>query len=392
MRRRRGPSFPSTPIGNLQSPWRPAVGRRGMLETRPGGWTLDWWIGAEDQWHVPSSAPSGRVRQGLVRAAPVVETAVRVPGGEAVHRAYAVRAPDELVVVEVENRSRVPFAVALVMSSAGDVEQRDETIFTVDGAPALVFPRRPSQVAMTTGELAVLVFPLAHTATLRVGVPLDGLRHDANLASLPSAEQVANGWALHTRDAMRVVVPDERLQEGFEASCRFLLLFDVNRVPRTAKASLDELLRTASSTWTWDGGDDPRAAAAFVAAVRDSLVREGKSSLELLNVVPDSWLGQGVEVHDAPTRHGMLSYAVRWHGARPALLWELDRGRVRRRTSGRGTVTITAPGLDPSWSTTEPAGEALLAPVEPPGGLPKVYGAPPPASGERVPDIGESFL
>jgi hypothetical protein len=53
-------------------------------------------------------------------------------------------------------------------------------------------------------------------------------------------------------------------------------------------------------------------------------------------------------------------------------------------------VTITAPGLDPSWSTTEPSGEALLAPVEPPGGLPRVYGAPPP-SGERVPDAGESF-
>ena len=387
MRRRRGPSFASTPIGNLQSPWRPAVGRRGMLETRPGGWTLDWWIGAEDQWHVPAHEPSGRVRQGLVHAAPVVETAVRVPGGEAVQRAYAVRAPDELVVVEVENRSRVPFAVALVVRSAGVVEQHDGTTFTVDGTPALVLPRRPSQIAMTEGELAVLVFPLAHTATLRVGVPIDGLRHDAKLAALPSAEQVANGWALHTRNAMRVVLPDEHLQEGYEAACRFLMLFDVDRVPRSAKVSLDALLGTASSTWTWGHGDDPRPTMTFVAAVRDSLVRERRGSLELLNVVPDTWLGQGVEVHDAPTRHGVLSYAVRWHGARPALLWELVRGRARRGDA----VTITAPGLDPSWSSTEPAGEALLAPVEPPGGLPKVYGAPPPPTGERVPDTGESF-
>jgi hypothetical protein len=309
-----------------------------------------------------------------------------------VHRAYAVRAPDELVVVEVENRSRVPFAVALVIRSAGAVDQRGGTTFVVDGTPALVLPRRPSQVAMTKGELAVLVFPLAHTATLRVGVPIDGLRHDANLASLPSAEQVANGWALHTRDAMRVVLPDERLQEGFEATCRYLLLFDVDRVPRAANVSLAELLQTASPTWTWGDGNDPRPAAAFVAAVRDSLVRDDKRSLALLDVVPDAWLGQGVEVHDAPTRHGVLSYAVRWHGARPALLWQLDRGDARRRGRGRSTVTITAPGLDPSWSTTETAGEALLAPVEPPGGLPKVYGAPPAASGERVPDTGESFL
>jgi hypothetical protein len=29
-------------------------------------------------------------------------------------------------------------------------------------------------------------------------------------------------------------------------------------------------------------------------------------------------------------------------------------------------VTLTAPGLDPSWSTTDPRGEALLGPVPPP--------------------------
>ena len=40
-------------------------------------------------------------------------------------------------------------------------------------------------------------------------------------------------------------------------------------------------------------------------------------------MLPDAWLGQGIEVHDAPTHHGVLSFAVRWHGDRPALLWEL---------------------------------------------------------------------
>jgi hypothetical protein len=33
-------------------------------------------------------------------------------------------------------------------------------------------------------------------------------------------------------------------------------------------------------------------------------------------------------------------------------LWELD---------GAGPITITAPGLHPSWSTTDVRGEALLA-------------------------------
>ena len=74
-------------------------------------------------------------------------------------------------------------------------------------------------------------------------------------------------------------------------------------------------------------------------------------------MVPDAWLGQGWEVHDAPTRHGRLSYAVRWHGDRPALLWDLEPHR------SLDAVRLTVPGLDPTWSTTDPKGEALLAPV-----------------------------
>jgi len=66
-------------------------------------------------------------------------------------------------------------------------------------------------------------------------------------------------------------------------------------------------------------------------------------------------------VHDVPTHAGRLSYAVRWHGERPALLWELSPHEAT-------TITrITAPGLDPSWSSEDLAGEALLAPVAPPG-------------------------
>lgn len=63
-------------------------------------------------------------------------------------------------------------------------------------------------------------------------------------------------------------------------------------------------------------------------------------------------------MHDLPTRAGVVSFAVRWHATRPALLWEL--------TPYPGTapnafpVTITAPGLDPSWSTTATQGEVLL--------------------------------
>jgi hypothetical protein len=62
-------------------------------------------------------------------------------------------------------------------------------------------------------------------------------------------------------------------------------------------------------------------------------------------------------VHDLATTFGRLSYAIRWHGERPALLWELVPH------DGVGGVRLTTPALDPSWSSTEAAGEALLAKV-----------------------------
>jgi hypothetical protein len=92
--------------------------------------------------------------------------------------------------------------------------------------------------------------------------------------------------------------------------------------------------------------------------VRNVLVREVEGGLALVSMLPDEWVGQPLEVHDAPTHHGRLSFAVRWHGERPAVLWELEPH------AGVGQVTLTAPGLDAAWSSTELRGEALLSPVE----------------------------
>jgi hypothetical protein len=72
-------------------------------------------------------------------------------------------------------------------------------------------------------------------------------------------------------------------------------------------------------------------------------------SLVLLAELPDAWRGCDLDVHDAPTRGGSLSYSVRWHGDRPALLWSAPPG-----------VRVCAPGLDAEWSSETPEGEALL--------------------------------
>jgi hypothetical protein len=119
-------------------------------------------------------------------------------------------------------------------------------------------------------------------------------------------------------------------------------------------------------------GDAATSPARRLLVLRDALVASDTGGLTIAPRWPDEWLGHGVEVHHAPTRWGRLSYAVRWHGARPALLWEHD--------AGDGVVLRS--GLDPAWSTTAARGEALLAPVEPAGGLPKVVA---PLGDERTP-------
>ena len=73
--------------------------------------------------------------------------------------------------------------------------------------------------------------------------------------------------------------------------------------------------------------------------------------------LPDAWLGQSVEVYGVPTAAGStVSFALRWHGERPAVLWEQTGEPVR----------LTAPVMDPDWATTESSGEGLWA--APPNG------------------------
>jgi hypothetical protein len=639
-----------TAVGNLSSPWTAIVDPRGLVTPWVGGWSLDWWIGAEDRWHHPSREPA--VRQARVGTAPVVETAMRIPGGDAVQRAYAVPATDgtgELVVVEVENRSAVPVAIAFAVRpynpdglvALGLIEIDDHTLL-VDGRPALHLPRPPAGVAgsilvagdcvhRVTGAQAApgglnvedpeglaqvaVVYPLPHRSMIRVamplaperprstaGVPRKQSRRDLPPAidstRWPSADDVARGWQAHLRRGLRVELPDPRLQAAIDANRADLLVFHTGdnvtpapwargetsvleaasmvvtldrfgfaseagevlrarpwRAPGgdsgrlrnweahagalwaiaehhrltgdtallgelipavregvrvllghhvvanlpyedgfwfvralvdgawllrlagggtvadeaeaaagqlrdTITASLDQvasrlgrvampaapdrgfdadmigalvacaplgllppddpwvtgtldvlrerfclkdafydgvartglvptltlriarceletgdpkawrrlrwLLDTATPTFTWPEAVHPRlgggcagdghhggSSAALLGFVRQVLVRETPAGgVALATIFPPEWAGQSLEVHDAPTHHGRISYALRWHGDRPALLWQCD----------RPGVTLTVPGLDRSFATSEPSGEALLAP------------------------------
>ncbi len=138
------------------------------------------------------------------------------------------------------------------------------------------------------------------------------------------------------------------------------------------------LLRRASATWTWSdperwSGDDLLVPARLLTAVGRMLVDDRPDGLALTTWMPPAWWGLGWEVHGVPTRWGRISYAVRWHSGRPALLWELGPAL----DGIAGAPVLTAPGIDPAWSSTERRGEALLAAVAPP---PEVDAGPPVSS------------
>src|SRR5687767_7583954 len=268
-----------TVVGNLSSPWTAIVDPRGLVTPWVGGWSLDWWVGAEDRWHLPSREPA--VRQSRAGPAPVVETAMRIPGGDAVHRTYAIPASPadntgELVIVEVENQSAVPVAVAFAvrpynpegLAALGMIEVDDHTVL-VDGRPALYLPRPPAGAAgsiLVAGDCvhrviggqatpsaldvedpeglaqAAVVYPLPHRSTIRVAMPLAPERRRSSAAvprkdtrrelppaidttRWPAADDVARGWQAHLRRGLRVEVPDPRLQAAIDASRADLLLF-----------------------------------------------------------------------------------------------------------------------------------------------------------------------
>jgi hypothetical protein len=381
-----------------------AVDRAGRLDPRALAWELDWWIGAEDRWHVPAREVA--VRQTRIDGMPVIQTAMRVPGGDAVHRAYG--APDgdvgEVAVVEIVNESAAPFVVALVVRGASEIDLAGATAF-VDGRSAVRTSRPPPRWAMavdgTTEDLvtsghatdapfaarrdraarlvAALLYPVAHRTTLRAVVAL-GTRGIGKVepAALPDAEAVARGWSAQLDRGMRVEIPDEPLGRAVAtARAATVLAGQAWKVDPGVVAALEDwgLDAEAAAAWTRLTGRERRKLgrraapalssweavwscaarpdAALLAALRSVVVRDTDDGVVLLAEWPPAWNGQPFDVRDAPTRRGPVSYSVRWHGERPALLWDAP-----------GGTRLFAPGLDPVWSTDEAHGEALLAAPE----------------------------
>ena len=268
-----------TMVGNPRSSRKAIVDPRGLVTPWYDGWSLDWWVEAQDGWHVPSRDVG--VDQRLVDGTPVVETTVGVPGGQAAHRVYAVTTGvagagvgTEVAVVELENRSPAAIAVALAvrpynpegLAVVERVALEDRRVM-VDGRPALLLPRPPSAVTGSTfagGDSAgtvlrggararshvsvrcdvglaqlALVLPLAPSATLRAVLPLVAERRTRRRrlarrraervpelpAALPSSAATARDWRTRTDRGMDLSLPGGRLADAVDACRRFLVLF-----------------------------------------------------------------------------------------------------------------------------------------------------------------------
>lgn len=377
---------------------------------------LRWFIAADDRWYRPSRETT--VRQREVSGVPVIETRIKVPGGDAVQRVYGVANFGGAIVVEIYNDSSLPFAVAF---DRGDISTM----------------REPSPTGVQGIDLPAgsVVFPVGHHATMRAAV-LVGAGFDAanrrltaqEIESLPSFEQVERGWLGALQISSRVDVPNlswssvltsqrckvllsnsAELAESSDISLVVDLLLDraervrlgdkpaqwVDEVAVATERILKQCAKTQSVQWfeerallgagmVLNRAGESRGLQDFV-SVWSRLAEAGRisdlalASPEIAGTVRQiawiesqlvaqrrdgvieicpcgidkSWLGVNFECHKllASPEH-LISYAVRWHGEKPALLWEID---------GPVGTKVAASAIDRTFSSTEMRGETLLS-------------------------------
>lgn len=374
-----------------------SVDHVGRIELTNGTPALDWYVADEKRWH-SATDPAEGLRQSVLAGTPVVETRMRVQGGDVVQRAWAVADHGGLVVVEFENDSPTSVAVAL---TRGDV---------ITSRPV---PNQPIPgIELPAGSVAL---PLAHRSTLRVALPLGDDTGPVDLAALPSAVQVSRGWLQAVEVASRLVCADapiatvfdevnaarsellvcgipnpsddplgaliggielvrlgenpyiwidelvplaERCLAEADIAPKFMLAHAVAGLQFVlAKAGEPRAVRDVAKAWSRVKGEgasgwSARTPAIVIANIEQSLltVRPDNTGVLLPRGVPDEWKGVNFEAHGLCGPNGSrVGFALRWHGENAAVLWESTSADVR-----------LASGVDATWSNAGTAGGDAL--------------------------------
>jgi hypothetical protein len=374
-----------------------SVDHLGRVELTNGTPVLDWHVADEKRWH-SATDPAEGLRQSTLAGTPVVETRMRVQGGDVVQRVWAVADHGGLVVAEFENDSPTSVAVAL---TRGDV---------ITSRPV---PNQPIPgIDLPAGSIAL---PLAHRSTLRVALALGDETGPVDLGALPSAVQVSRGWLQAVETASRLVCADAPIATTFDEvnvarsellvcgipnpnddplgaliggielvrlgenpfiwidelvplaeRCfanasehpRFLLAHAAAGLQFVlAKAGEPRAVRDVARAWSRVEGDgssrwSARTPTRVIATVEQQLlsVRPDNTGVLLPRGVPDEWRGINFEAHGLCGPNGTrVGFALRWHGENAAVLWE----------SSSPDVRLTS-GVDDNWANAGTAGGEAL--------------------------------
>lgn len=374
--------------------WRAVVDRFGTVHPDDGTAPLGWYVAGDERWYSPATEPT--LRQKWYAGLPVCETRLRVGTGDVVQRIYCVADAGGICVVEFENETALPVAVAL---TRGDLL----TVRDIVGA-------EPQGIDLPAGSI---VLPLGHRATTRVGLAHAGSGRGRLPQELPDHGAVVRGWEAACDVASRLVLPDHNVVAQVARVRSDILLDDesegaVIEAVRMGHRDRDAIVGVVdvvkrrlkserrARTLAWDTPhllataaracvllDDDVAAGDIAAAWlsladrpiaeppaqmpvgpdavawAEGLLAQGSPSGGQCHLfprgIPRPWWGAPLEAHGlVGDPHRPLSFAVRWHGERPAVLWEV---------SGVPGLVLDGGVADPGWHSAESSGETLWAPM-----------------------------
>ena len=328
-----------------------------------------------DVWRVVQAQPppgdcQARSRAGLAAAAVVVPLATRVP--------LRVAVPVE---GEPAGNAGSPEEMAAGWRA---VVERAASVDLPDQAAVRSWRRGIAASILAAGCLQPAAVARAAVVLDRVGLPdeadraRDALVAEARQARLPPRPAAVALRALASRRLRtgRVSGLAELAGPLAEAAGDHLDTFTLEQVAAVLETEAPSAARDARRLLAEAGSASPMPDAAATvdrlpAAVRDSvafgrdglagvealldcLVAESPDHLVMLPARPEAWKGASIDARSLATRYGVLSFSVRWHGPRPAVLWDLQ----PRRDQDPGVALRC--GLDESWATEALAGEALL--------------------------------
>ena len=104
------------------------VSSNGGIEPLGSGPLVHWGVRADDRWHIARDERA--VRQIVAEDGVSIETRLRVPGGDIVHRASSTPYKNtSLVIVEIENETPLPVAIAFFTAGSGIWRCEGNTLF-----------------------------------------------------------------------------------------------------------------------------------------------------------------------------------------------------------------------------------------------------------------------